>query len=1057
MKNKSKTTKFISSVLIILILLPVVLLSKPKQAEAGWWSTWLTDVATGVSKVTGGKTLVTEQVTMGVALKNMAIEIGKQVLMHIASKALQEITKSTVDWINSGYWGSPLFVQNPDSFFQDIAKFEVKTIVDAFGYDPLRFPFGKAFALNTINAYKSQLNANMEYSLSRVIADPVLLKSYQTDFNVGGWNGFLINTQYPQNNYLGFQMLATEQLGQKLAGIEQNAVQKVQSALQQGMGFLSPQTCPSNPSYNTVGNQFKKPSFDEAGYRKDHPYDAEAPVCDPMDPECAQEFKNYDEEYNIQMASEKAAWAAENTCPGGLVSTTPGSVVANSIMTAMGAGQHQTELAAAMGNSISAILDSFLNKFLGSGLNALASKVNPTPAPDDWSYNGQTLGSGAYGVNNAWDAGPDEPIVLSKFKADVDNGINNTGTELALMSNADPKNPGIAEVMGQIWPKGRELDACIPGPDLGWQKRADDEMARNSGRLSEKTSDDSPEKAAQAQIALNELQYAVNFFKDWIDNKMMLELPDSTLFMDAVDEVGTLAQQSDELTGSKRTKTQTLTRLQSIKVALAPITTQPAVGSGQEKVLVALYKQYKAVGVNISSDVTIGEKQNELNVAKEKLANLNKLIKQCTTERKENGWSVPGGWNSQYSGRIATCSENAAVMITNPLPSTMTPGQDYEFTVKVINTGDSYWYHGDVFQLKIFGDLETSPSFGGLPYTVAANFSKPDHRFVEWTFGMTAPSVPGNYNINLQMVHKAKSSYLKLADDSKTPVLTEVCGNKAPVSDTYFGDLATMGVSVVGNQAKSSDPTVVPDKVDPSIAGSLPGTEKALFCDNPIKGGFTHETFIQKGAVTYPLIPLVNGSDVLNWPRFFGLFGTHHVNIQMSCNIIWRANVLDYKGNLPGLTTVAETYEAMPPDTDEGDTGSCTRPADAEKHTDPGASSAITAATDELRAGGMKWETAKSLGLTEGTPEYDKQEATYECNRFQIIKKAAKAMEAGGSDIGLYQKPTGTNCEGYSVDIMAFPDGYLYDSLGGGAEGINPTWGAASCDPVDPSRYTLAP
>jgi len=64
------------------------------------------------------------------------------------------MTKSVTNWINSGFHGAPLFLENPGSFFQDIGKYEIKNLVDEFGYDPNRFPFGQAFALNTINAYK---------------------------------------------------------------------------------------------------------------------------------------------------------------------------------------------------------------------------------------------------------------------------------------------------------------------------------------------------------------------------------------------------------------------------------------------------------------------------------------------------------------------------------------------------------------------------------------------------------------------------------------------------------------------------------------------------------------------------------------------------------------------------------------------------------------------------------------------------------------------------------------------------------------------------------------
>ena len=43
----------------------------------------------------------------------------------IAKMLLQKLTMSTVNWINSGYDGSPSFIQDADKFFSDIAKTEI--------------------------------------------------------------------------------------------------------------------------------------------------------------------------------------------------------------------------------------------------------------------------------------------------------------------------------------------------------------------------------------------------------------------------------------------------------------------------------------------------------------------------------------------------------------------------------------------------------------------------------------------------------------------------------------------------------------------------------------------------------------------------------------------------------------------------------------------------------------------------------------------------------------------------------------------------------------------
>jgi len=351
--------KLISVLLIIAIIAPAVLLSKPKQANATGWP--VVDIVHNITSIFNGVTqtgtLATSAVNTGLHIKDIVLEVLKEVARTFAKRLLAQMTQDTVKWINSGFHGNPLFLQNPDSFFKDIAKSEIKTLVNLFGYDPNKFPFGEQFALNTINSYKRTLEQNAQYSLSTVINDPALLRNYQNNFNTGGWNGFLINTQYPQNNYLGFQMLATDQLARRLQGTTQNAAQKVQTTLQQGMGFLSPKICSTNPAYNNGKNEFLQPQWDEAAYEASHPYTGST-AADSL-------------AWSNAKDTAQADWTKKNTClkadgTSGLVATTPGSVVGNQIMTAMGSSFRKTELGAAVGGSISAILDALLNKFFDS-------------------------------------------------------------------------------------------------------------------------------------------------------------------------------------------------------------------------------------------------------------------------------------------------------------------------------------------------------------------------------------------------------------------------------------------------------------------------------------------------------------------------------------------------------------------------------------------------------------------------------------------------------------------------------------------------------------------
>src|SRR3989344_1953161 len=385
MITKNKITKLISGILIVAILLPTFLFSTSKKAEAQvivndppntFWNA-LTQVFSGS---TAGSTVIqTCQI-----LKDAMIEIGKELLKVAAKALLAKMTQATINWINSDFHGSPLFIENPESFFKDIAKSEVRRLVDMIGYDTFRFPFGPQTALNVIASYKSQLAENAQYTLSKVINDPDLLVRYRNDFNYGGWNGFLINTQYPQNNYLGFNMIIQQNLASRLEGTLQAPAQKVQNALQQGMGFLSPQMCADNGgknSYNNGYNEFVRPSF------KEIPWDVNKYPG-------ASGSLQWERENNAA----RAEFNKKNTCKN-LVNTTPGSVAANQIFNALDTPRESTTLAGALGNSVvdsvAAIFDALLNHFLDKGLSALSSTIRPTSSTqDNWSYNGQTLSGG---------------------------------------------------------------------------------------------------------------------------------------------------------------------------------------------------------------------------------------------------------------------------------------------------------------------------------------------------------------------------------------------------------------------------------------------------------------------------------------------------------------------------------------------------------------------------------------------------------------------------------------------------------------------------------------
>src|SRR3989344_1270677 len=607
-----KIQRTVASLILISLFLPsLMFLSLPKQAEAAGIPVFdaVGNALEAIVKFLTATNTAANVTNTAFTVKNFLKEILREVLKTIAKRALAELTKSTVNWINSGFHGKPLFLENPDSFFKDITKFEIKRLVDTLGYSSSRYPYGRNWSLGIIGAYKRQIDYNAAYSLSLLNLNEAIdqanfetfLQNYRSNFNIGGRKGLTLYTQYPQNNAFGFQMRATEELARRI-NTDPNAnneIEKTKSLLQQGQGFLSPQVCRSNP--DLVQNPYNPPTFK-------------------FDPTLAGPFPDraaFDDEDKFQDAyngyllhrqatedGARIAWENQNTCKGGWANTTPGYVAASQITRALGSKFSQNELGQALGTSLSAIFDALLNKLFDTGLNALASKVNPPPeTPDNWDYLGNTLGSPDDNPNRDIFSGQDQEVVLGEFKKQV-NGqtlLPNNGNETSVPGNTakgtykapgepiDPDNPringeyipgdialtqkdlalmdnsngdpGLTQILSWTWPKIRELDICLPGPNYGWETRLDEEMNRNSQKLQGKTNDSNGERAYEASLAYKNLKYAVNFFKDWIKTKMMTTLPSGIIFMDAVKEVEDLDQKWLELNNARRRKAEALARL----------------------------------------------------------------------------------------------------------------------------------------------------------------------------------------------------------------------------------------------------------------------------------------------------------------------------------------------------------------------------------------------------------------------------------------------------------------------------------------------------------------
>lgn len=158
---------------------------------------------------------------------------------EVANLAIESMTKSTVNWINSGFQGSPAFVTDlnenlrgvsdaiADRFFDELAE---ETIGRTDLQDPVLDAVRLGYYLRT--SPESFYN-RYPYTLNQVSADDQAF--LRGDFRQGGWNAWVETVMNPRNNPYGLNLLLNEELEARIG----NGVSVRTQELDWSKGFLS--------------------------------------------------------------------------------------------------------------------------------------------------------------------------------------------------------------------------------------------------------------------------------------------------------------------------------------------------------------------------------------------------------------------------------------------------------------------------------------------------------------------------------------------------------------------------------------------------------------------------------------------------------------------------------------------------------------------------------------------------------------------------------------------------------------------------------------------------
>jgi hypothetical protein len=239
----------------------------------------------------------------------------------IVNIVLERMSASVVNWINSGFKGSPTFVTDPESYFKGIAN----DVAGEYIYRNPQFRYMCSPFKAQVQVALQRAYSNPPYNFQCTLGDVANnWENFMEDFSAGGWDGFISLTQNTQNTPIG---LYQSWQGEMEKGTQKQIGQK-QSELNQGRGFLSIPQC----SGGRVTSSESDKQYIDSGYK----------VGD---------------------------------CPGGETVTTPGAVVESQLNSTLGVAKGRLQVADEINEIISALLNQLVNKALG-GLSKLARSAS---------------------------------------------------------------------------------------------------------------------------------------------------------------------------------------------------------------------------------------------------------------------------------------------------------------------------------------------------------------------------------------------------------------------------------------------------------------------------------------------------------------------------------------------------------------------------------------------------------------------------------------------------------------------------------------------------------
>lgn len=266
------------------------------------------------------------------------------VAVQTVNMIIERVTASTVNWINSGFKGSPAYVQDPEKYFLDLGdKIAGEFIMKDPRLSNLCGPISARVRLALTQNYIGE--RQWSCTLSQVGNN---LENFMNDFSQGGWDNFFEVTQRQQNNPIGAFMQAQSELSAQLNSRSESA----RMQLGWGTGFLSKKTCVRH-SEAVQGETI-------TGERQLIGIDAEGNEI-------------YGDPINQTLPDVPPKCIEEKI-------VTPGSVIEDQLNNVLGIGNEKLAVADEINEIVSALLNQMLNRVIGGVGNGLFGASQPSSA-----------------------------------------------------------------------------------------------------------------------------------------------------------------------------------------------------------------------------------------------------------------------------------------------------------------------------------------------------------------------------------------------------------------------------------------------------------------------------------------------------------------------------------------------------------------------------------------------------------------------------------------------------------------------------------------------------